>query len=125
MKRFLTLVVPAAVAALLLLGIEGACNNVGDCPTAPIQPGGSCSGNNLQCPYVLQTPSAACDGTNVDGGVATSCICTSGSWVCPSPDSCEAGGDDAAGETGGDDATDGQPSGDDGSGDASGDGGTD
>jgi hypothetical protein len=79
----------------------GACNDVGDCPAAAsaVTPGGSCSGDNLQCPYTLQTLSPACDGTTVEGGVATSCVCTSGLWVCPDAVTCPpaATGDDAAG----------------------------
>ncbi|MDP9036233.1 MAG: hypothetical protein M3O50_15640, partial [Myxococcota bacterium] len=32
------------------------CNNVGDCPAASaITPGGSCSGDFLQCPYTLES----------------------------------------------------------------------
>jgi hypothetical protein len=64
-----------------------ACNDVGDCPgKSAIVPGGSCSGDNLECAYDLETPSPACDGTNTM--LATSCICTKGVWVCPSPASC-------------------------------------
>ena len=114
MKTILTLVVPAAVLAVALLALEGACNNVGDCPAASsIKPGGSCQGDYLECPFTLETPSLACDGTSVEGGLATSCICTSGAWVCPDPVSCgttdDGGGDgevDGAAETGDDSATD-------------------
>jgi hypothetical protein len=111
MKRILTLGVPAAILAVTMAALEGACNNVGDCPTAAsIAPGGACSGDNLECPYTLQSPSPACDGTDVDGGLATSCVCTNGTWACPSPVSCDAGGtgDDGGGgdaETVADDAT--------------------
>ena len=113
MKPILTLIVPAAVVAVALLALEGACNKVGDCPaSSDIKPGGSCEGDNLECPFTLQTPSLACDGTAVEGGLATSCICTNGAWVCPDPVSCEAGATDdgavdGAVEAGGDDgATD-------------------
>ncbi len=56
-----TIIVSAALGA-------GACNNVGTCPAAAFMaPGGSCSGDNLECPYTLQTASPACDGTTVEG----------------------------------------------------------
>jgi hypothetical protein len=74
-----------------------ACNDVGDCPAPEaIIPGASCSGDALECPYNLASPSAACDGTSVDGGVATSCVCMSGNWVCPTPVTCMGAGADAA-----------------------------
>jgi hypothetical protein len=88
-----TLIVTALVGAFAALA---ACNNVGDCP-ASITPGGSCSGNNLQCPYTL----AASSGDDA-GGTPTSCVCTDGTWSCPSPSSGDDGGDDAAEETGSD-----------------------
>lgn len=92
----------AIFAAWALLAVAlGACNDVGDCPSASaITPGASCSGDSLECPYTLQSLSPACDGTTVDGGIATSCVCTKGSWVCPSPVSCPASGtgDDAGGD---------------------------
>jgi hypothetical protein len=100
----------AAIAVAL-----GACNDVGDCPAASaVTPGGACSGDNLQCPYTLQSFSPACDGTTVEGGIATSCVCTSGTWVCPDAVTCppSAGGDDASGG-GGDDSSGGE-AGDDG-----------
>jgi hypothetical protein len=86
--------------------VLGACNNVGTCPAAStITPGGSCSGDSLECPYTLQSPSAACDGTDIEGGLATSCVCTKGSWVCPSPVSCESGSGEAGeGDSGESDA---------------------
>ena len=94
-----------------LVGLLGACNNVGDCP-ATVTSGGSCSGDSLECPYTLASLSPACDGTFVDGGLQTSCVCTKGAWVCPSPVTCPvvsptgddgaAAGDNGAGE-GGDD----------------------
>jgi hypothetical protein len=82
--------------------LAGACNDVGTCPSADsITPGASCSGESLECAYTLQTPSPACDGTSVEGGIATSCVCTSGAWVCPSPVACPGppgpGGDDGGG----------------------------
>ncbi len=100
MKGFSTILACLAFASALL----AACNDVGDCPGASaITPGGSCSGDNLECPYTLQTPSAACDGTSVQGGVPTSCTCAGGSWSCPSPIACDAAaGDD--GSTPGDEA---------------------
>jgi hypothetical protein len=111
MKRILTLDLRAATLAVSIAALTGACNNVGDCPApSSIAPGGACSGDNLECPYVLQTPSPACDGTDVAGGLATSCTCTGGTWACPSPVSCDTGGagDDGGGgdaEMGADDAT--------------------
>ncbi|HLK39888.1 MAG TPA: hypothetical protein VKU41_24195 [Polyangiaceae bacterium] len=92
MKHVTFLLLWAAVGAAPL----AACNDVGDCPSASaIQPGASCSGDNLECPYTLETPSPACDGTTVDGGLETSCVCQKGTWSCPSPVSCDAaiGGD--------------------------------
>jgi len=89
-----------AVGAAMAVVI-GACNNVGSCPAASaVTPGGACSGNSLECPYTLESPSPACDGTDVEGGIATSCVCTDGTWACPSPVSCETGsGEDAAGDS--------------------------
>jgi len=53
----------------------GACNDVGTCPSPDaIVPGASCSGDSLECDYALQTLSPACDGTTVEGGLATSCV---------------------------------------------------
>jgi len=98
MKRILALVFPTAIMAASILAVEGACNNVGDCPSASsIHPGGSCNGDYLECPYTLQAPSLACDGTAVEGGLETSCVCTKGTWACPSPVSCEAGPSDEGG----------------------------
>jgi hypothetical protein len=92
-----------AVVSLAAVLFAGACNDVGKCPAvSEITPGAPCTGDNLECPFLLQTESLACDGTPVEGGLATSCVCTSGSWSCPSPISCEAGGgDDAAQESDG------------------------
>lgn len=144
MKRILALTLSVAALAVAVLGVESACNNVGDCPSASsIEPGGSCSGNYLECPYTLQTPSQACDGTSVEGGLATSCICTQGTWVCPDPVSCEAGGTgdgggdgevdgttdgqggEAGTEEGGEDSSGDSASAETGAGDAMGDGGGD
>jgi hypothetical protein len=112
----------ALVAALA----AGACNDVGTCPAADsITPGGACSGESLECAYTLQTPSPACDATTIEGGIATSCVCTNGSWVCPVPVTCPPPpGDDGGGPQTGDDGGGGQESGaDDGGGqEASGDG---
>ena len=77
--------------AALLAAPLAACNDVGDCPaSSQIKPGASCSGNQLERPYTLDTPSPACDGTTVEGGLQTSCICVNGTWSCPSPVSCDA-----------------------------------
>jgi hypothetical protein len=85
----------------------GGCNNVGSCPSAEaITPGGSCSGESLECAYTLQTASPACDGLIVEGGLATSCVCTKSTWTCPAPVSCpdagadDGGSQDAAGDGG-------------------------
>jgi hypothetical protein len=87
--------------AALLAAPLAACNDVGDCPaSSQIKPGGSCSGDHLECPYTLtNTPSPACDGTTmVEGGLQTSCACVNGSWSCPSV-SCDAStGEDAGGD---------------------------
>ena len=80
MKTVIAALVAAAVAAL-----GGACNNVGACPAGTqVVPGGSCSGDNLQCPYTLGP---------VDAAVATSCVCADGRWSCPR----ERGGSEDAG----------------------------
>lgn len=91
-----------AVWAVLAVAL-GACNDVGTCPAASaVTPGGSCSGDSLECPYTLQSLSPACDGTTVEGGIATSCVCTQGSWACPAAVTCPSSGagDDAAGGDG-------------------------
>ncbi len=109
MKRILALGLSVAALAITVLGVESACNNVGVCPSASsIKPGGSCSGDYLECPYTLQTPSQACDGTSVEGGLATSCVCTNGTWVCPDPVSCEGGSGDGGADGEVDGTTDGQ-----------------
>jgi hypothetical protein len=103
MKRAAISLLVGLGVAIAAAGPTAGCNDVGDCPAATaIVPGGSCSGDNLECPFTLQSPSPACDGTMVQGGVATSCTCTAGTWSCPSPVSCEGGptGDD--GPSGGD-----------------------
>jgi hypothetical protein len=91
----------------LALGVAlacGACNSVGTCPApGTITNGVSCSGDTLECPYTLQTPSPACDGTSTQ--LATSCVCTQGAWACPDPVDCGDGGDIDSG--GGDDSGDG------------------
>ena len=91
-KWIFSCVFAAALAAV-------SCTDVGTCPSpASIVPGGSCSGDSLQCAYFLASPSPACDGSSVDGGISTSCTCTDGSWVCPSAVQCSApGGDDGGG----------------------------
>ena len=111
MKKTILAVVLAALGV-----VAGACNSVGDCPSASsITPGGSCSGDNLQCPYT--TPATVCNGTTVDdGGAATSCTCVEGTWSCPSAASCEDGGGDDSGsdagtEAGGDSTVEGGPDG--------------
>jgi hypothetical protein len=86
--------------AALLAAPMAACNDVGDCPaSSQIKPGGSCSGDQLECPYTVKdSPSPACDGTMVEGGLQTSCTCVSGTWSCPEV-SCDATtGDDAGGD---------------------------
>jgi hypothetical protein len=121
----------AKTTILALLGVLavalGACTDVGDCPAAAaVVPGGSCSGDSLECPYTLQSLSPACDGTTVEGGIATSCVCTQGTWVCPDTVSCpgpSAGDDSGGGDDGGGSAgDDGGAGGDDGGG-SSGEGG--
>ena len=108
MKRILAYLVPAAVAAVAVTfaALDTACNDVGDCPTTPITPGDPCSGDNLECPYTLESPDPACDGTMIDGGIATSCVCTDGTWACPEPIACDtgdAGGDETTTDDGGGD----------------------
>lgn len=93
MKRFAFVLAWAALLAAPL----AACNDVGDCQGQSVKPGESCSGDQLECPYTLDTPSPACDGTLVEGGLSTSCVCQSGKWACPSPVSCDAtSGEDAS-----------------------------
>jgi hypothetical protein len=96
MKRLAFVLAWAALIAVPL----AACNDVGDCKGQSVKPGGSCSGDQLECPYTLQNaPSPACDGTMVEGGLQTSCTCVSGTWSCPS-ESCDAstGGDASQGD---------------------------
>ncbi len=120
MKRLAFLL---ACAALLTAPLA-ACNDVGSCPAASqIKPGGSCSGDNLECPYTLASPSPACDGTTVEGGLQTSCTCQDGKWSCPSPVSCDATtGDDASqqGDSTTSDGGDGSSAGDSSGGDGPG-----
>jgi hypothetical protein len=88
MKRVWFLLASGVLVATVL----GGCNNVGSCPApSAIQAGGSCSGDNLECPYTLETLSPVCDGTTIEGGLATSCVCQGGSWSCPSVVSCDGG----------------------------------
>jgi hypothetical protein len=93
MKRPTLWLLSCLCVAIAAAGQATGCNDVGDCPAATaIVPGGSCSGDNLECPFTLQSPSPTCDGTTVQGGVPTSCVCTGGTWACPDPVSCEEGG---------------------------------
>jgi hypothetical protein len=110
-----TLAAVLAAIAVSGAGALGGCNDVGSCPApAAITPGGSCSGDSLECAYDLPSPSPACDGTNTT--IPTSCVCTKGSWVCPSPVSCEGGsGDDGGGDGATGDALGDGTGGDDGS----------
>ena len=86
MKRIAFVLAWAALLATPL----AACNDLGDCQGQSVKPGASCSGDQLECPYTLDTPSPACDGTIVEGGLQTSCTCQHGTWSCPSPVSCDA-----------------------------------
>jgi hypothetical protein len=83
---------------VLTAGVVGgavACNETGTCPAkGAFAPDASCQDDGLQCAYDLVTPSAACDGTTTV--IPSSCMCTSGAWVCPSAWSCDAGAADAA-----------------------------
>lgn len=92
-RHLIALIVATALSLL-------ACNDVGDCPApSDIVPGGSCSGDSLSCPYVLETLDPACNGgMMLDGGIETSCVCTQGSWSCPQPVTCSGSGDDGPGE---------------------------
>jgi hypothetical protein len=110
MKILSPLVSLGAVFALAL----AACNNVGSCPST-ITPGASCSGDNLECPYTIQSTSGACSSIAVDGAVATSCTCTGGVWQCPAcggEDGGEEAGSDATMEEGGEASVDGGGGGD-------------
>ncbi len=124
MRRVAFLLAWAALLTGLLL--PSACNSVGDCPApSAITPGGSCSGDTLECPYNVASPSPACDGTTVEGGLATSCMCGDGKWSCPSPVSCDAStGEDATTDDGGD-AGDAMTGGDSAPGSDASDGGAD
>jgi hypothetical protein len=97
-----------AFAAFVVLG---ACNDgTGNCPgTGTIVPGAACDDDTLQCPFVLATPSPACDGTSAI--IPSSCTCTSGTWSCPSPVQCssDAGADSSADAASGDVAADAPP----------------
>ena len=77
-------------------------DNVGSCPST-ITPGASCSGDNLECPYTIESSAGACSSIAVDGAVATSCTCSGGVWSCPSCGGADAG--DAEAEEAGGDAT--------------------
>ncbi len=101
--RAVRLIVRAVTAAVALVAttlvVAAGCNNPGNCPAATqVVPGGSCSGDNLQCPYTLAPAGAA-----ADAGVATSCVCTGGKWSCPS--SGDGGDDGSAADGGGDDGS--------------------
>ena len=96
----------AAVAMAFAAAAGGACNTQGSCPAKEIiQPGASCSDDQLQCAFDLATPSAACDGTTT---IPSSCTCTKGAWSCPSAFACEGGagdgGEDGPSPETGDDA---------------------
>jgi hypothetical protein len=105
MKRFSLLWITLVVLAAPV----GGCNDVGDCPSPDaITPGGACRGDNLECPFTLQTDPPACDGTSLEGGLATSCVCQNGTWSCPSPVSCGTSSTDDGGTTDGA-TTDGTP----------------
>lgn len=81
----------AAGLSLVFAGIlagTGACNTgLGDCPaTSTIKDKGPCTDDNLECPYDLSSPNPSCDGKTTT--IMTSCVCTSGTWSCPSPIDC-------------------------------------
>jgi hypothetical protein len=85
MRRHIVSIVCVTLGAVVAAG----CNSVGDCPSAPVTAGGSCSTENLQCAYTLPASD--------DAGTPTSCICTMGTWACPSaPSGDDAGGDASA-----------------------------
>jgi hypothetical protein len=84
MRRHIVSIVCVTLGAVVAAG----CNSVGDCPSAPITAGGSCSTENLQCAYTLPASD--------DAGTPTSCICTMGTWACPSAPSGDDGGGDAS-----------------------------
>lgn len=112
MKRMATVLACIALAPALL----AACNNVGDCPgPSAITPGRSCSGDNLECPYTLETAA-------VEGGLQTSCVCSGGSWSCPSSDGGAASDDPSDGAPADATSGDGPTSGDAGDGAAAADG---
>ncbi len=72
------------VAAFGLI-MSTACSDLGsECAKAQVSPSASCGNDKLQCPFTLDQPN--CDGTSTS--VSTSCVCTGGSWVCPSPVAC-------------------------------------
>jgi hypothetical protein len=82
-----------AASVMVLAVLFGACNDVGDCPTA-ITPGGSCSGDSLACPFTLTS-------SDLTTTCPTSCTCTSGQWACPPAEACQApvlSGDDGGGQ---------------------------
>ena len=108
MKSALLLV--ALAIAFAASSQVAACNAAltADCPSAPIDNGGACSEDALECPYTV-APNAACGDTS---SLASSCTCTSGAWVCPAFD-CDAGATEG----------DGGPPDDSGPGDAIGDAG--
>jgi hypothetical protein len=83
---------PRALVFAGLLATAGACNTgLGDCPaTQTIQADEACTDDNLDCPYDLSSEPASCNGTTTT--IKTSCVCTKGTWKCPSPVDCGGGG---------------------------------
>jgi hypothetical protein len=104
----MTITSPARRVGSILAGavaLLAACNSgLGDCPArSSIKPGAACSDDMLQCPYEI--PVSGCD-----GGVASSCTCTNGTWTCPSDEAGAAVGcgvTDAEGEDAADSASEG------------------
>ena len=90
----------AGVLFASLMVMQNACNTgFADCPAKEtIVAGGSCKDDNLQCPFDLTGPAAACDDTQAT--IETSCTCDKGHWSCPDPVSCDTDGGGEGDEAG-------------------------
>jgi hypothetical protein len=89
-----------SAAAAWCLVLAGCNSGTSNCPTPQsVTPAGACADNDQQCPFNLDTPSPACDGTTTT--IASSCTCTAGTWACPAPVQCgsDSGSPDASADT--------------------------
>ncbi len=95
MKLRTVLIVPAVGVLSLIVSV--ACSSPGEqCAKATVAADGPCTEETLQCPFSIDQP--VCDGSGTTSALATSCVCTSGKWACPSPVDCPAPDDDGGSE---------------------------